>query len=460
MQPNSFRLVKYISKSENMKRMLSAYLSVFAIVLMAAQGFAQNIDFQPKMDSLFSGLESHNKFMGTVAIIDKGVITYSHAAGFADVETKAKASTSTRYRIGSITKMFTSVMIYQLFEEQKLTPETKLSVYFPQLSNAENISIKDMLLHQSGLWSVTSDSLYMQWSGEPKSREDLLGLIKVHESLFKPGEKSEYSNSNFIILGFIIEDLTGKDYATNLEERIAQKIGLKSTSSVGKVDVLKNEASSYVRQKDSWKKENETDLSVPGGAGAIVSTTEDLVNFANALFNGHLISEASLQDMIKTEGTYGKGIFSTPFNEIQGYGHTGGIDGFRSVLVYFPEKQLGGAILSNGLNYMQNDILIGMMSIYLGQPYTLPDLSTAHVETDVLKAYEGIYSKKDFPLKITIKSDGNYLTAQATGQDSFALEAISETEFKFDAAGIVITFPEPGKLNLKQGGMEYLLERE
>ena len=431
-----------------------------AILMITGQVFAQNADFKPKMDSLFNKLDAHNKFMGTVAIIDKGVITYSHAAGFGDVETGAKASTSTKYRIGSITKMFTSVMVYQLFEEQMLTLETKLSAYFPQLPNAENISINDMLLHRSGLWSVTDDSLYLEWSVNPISREDMLGMMKIHESLFQPDEKSEYSNSNFILLGFIIENITGKDYATNLEERIIRKIGLKSTSCEGRVNVSNNEALSYARQMDSWKKENETDLSVPGGAGAIVSTTEDLAHFANALFKGQLISESSLQDMIKTDGTYGKGIFSTPFNELQGYGHTGGIDGYRSVLVYFPEKELGVGLISNGLNYMQNDILIGVISIYLGQPYTLPDLTTAHVDTDVLKTYEGVYSKKDFPLKITIKSENNHLTAQATGQSSFPLEAVSETEFRFDAAGIIITFPEPGKLNLKQGGMEFLMERE
>lgn len=443
-----------------MKRFLSGYLPLFVIILISAQGFAQKVNFQPQIDSLFNILDTHLKYMGTVAIIKDGVIDYSRSVGFADVETETKASASTKYRIGSITKMFTSVMIYQLFEEKRLTPETKLSVYFPQLPNAKNISIKDMLLHQSGLWSVTDDSLYRQWSVNPQSREDMLGMMKIHESLFEPGGKSEYSNSNYILLGFIIEDITGKDYANNLEDRITQKIGLKSTSSAGRIDISKNEARSYAPQMDSWKLENETDLSVPGGAGAIVSTAEDLAHFANALFNGLLISEASLKDMIKTEDTYGKGIFSTPFYELQGYGHTGGIDGFRSVLVYFPEKQLGVVMLSNGLNYVQNDILIGMMSIYVGRPYTLPDLTTTHVDTDVLKGYEGIYSKKDFPLKLTIKVEGNNLTAQATGQSSFALEAVSETKFKFDAAGIVIDFPEPGKLNLKQGGMDFLMERE
>ena len=443
-----------------MKRLIFVYLPAFLIVLVTTQVFAQKVDFQPKMDSLFGGLDTHSKFMGTVAIIDNGAIAYSRAVGLANVEMGVKATTSTKYRIGSITKMFTSVMIYQLFEEKRLTPETKLSVYFPQLPNAVNINIKDLLLHQSGLWSVTEDSLYLEWCVNPISREDLLGKMKIHESLFQPGKKSEYSNSNYILLGFIIEDNTGKSYATNLKERITEKIGLKSTAFGGKINVSKNEATSYSREPDSWEKENETDMSVPGGAGAIVSTSEDLAHFANALFNGQLINNASLQDMIKTEGDYGKGIFSMPFYDMQGYGHTGGIDGFRSVLVYFPEKKLGVAMISNGLNYVQNDILIAVMSIYLGRPYTLPDLTTKHVNADVLKSYEGIYSKKDFPLKITLKLEGNNLTAQATGQSSFALEAVSETEFKFDAAGIVITFPSPGKLNLKQGGMEFLMERE
>ncbi len=443
-----------------MKKNPCVYVSLVIIFMITGQVFAQGIDFRPKIDSLFSSLDVNNKFMGTAAIIDNGVITWSRAVGFADVDAEVMASTSTKYRIGSITKMFTSVMVYQLFEENKLSPGTKLAVYFPELPNAENISINDMLLHRSGLWSVTDDSLYLDWCINPKSREDLLGMMKDHESLFMPGEKSEYSNSNYILLGFIIEDITGKDYATNLKERIANKVGLKSTGYGVRISVSNNEALSYSGQTGLWEKENETDMSVPGGAGAIVSTSEDLVLFANALFNGQFITKVSLQDMIKTEGTYGKGIFPTPFYELQGYGHTGGIDGFRSVLVYFPEKKLGIALISNGLSYGQNDILIGLLSIYLDRPYTLPDFTTVVIDNEVLAKYEGIYSKKDFPLKLTIKLEDNHLTGQATGQSSFPLEAMSATEFRFDAASIVITFPEPGKLNLKQGGMEYLMVRE
>jgi hypothetical protein len=118
------------------------------------------------------------------------------------------------------------------------------------------------------------------------------------------------------------------------------------------------------------------------------------------------------------------------------------------------------AVTSNGLNYGQNDILIGLLSIYLGREYDLPDFSVATVSIDILKSYEGIYSSESFPLKLTVKVDGNTLTAQATGQSAFPLEPVTETEFRFDAAGIRITFPETGKLNIKQGGMDILMNRE
>ena len=246
-----------------MKKNPCVYVSLVIIFMITGQVFAQGIDFRPKIDSLFSSLDVNNKFMGTAAIIDNGVITWSRAVGYADVETEAMASTSTKYRIGSITKMFTSVMIYQLFEEKKLKPQTKLAVYFPELPNAANISINDMLLHQSGLWSVTDDSLYLEWCVNPKSRKEIFGMMKDHESLFNPGEKSEYSNSNYILLGYIIEDITGNDYATNLKERIIGKIGLKSTVYGGKIMVLNNEALSYSTQTGSWEKENETEMPQP-----------------------------------------------------------------------------------------------------------------------------------------------------------------------------------------------------
>lgn len=443
-----------------MKNSVSVLLLLMISIAITTLTHAQEASFKPKSDSLLYLLEENNKLMGSVAIMENGIITYSTAIGYADVELGTLATPSTIYRVGSVSKMFTSAMIYQLAEEKIISFEAKLASFYPGIPNAENISIMDMLLHRSGLWSVTDDSLYLEWCVNYKSREDIVSMISSHPVLFQPGEKSEYSNSNYILLGFILEDITGKDYAANLSERIAKKAKLKSTYYGGEINIDKGESHSYSWTAEGWKKENETNMSIPHGAGAVVSTSEDLVKFGNALFNNEIISNTSLENMIKAEGTYGKGIFPMPFYELKGFGHTGGIDGFRSVLICFPDKKLCLAVTSNGLNYGQNDILIGLLSIYLGREYDLPDFSVAAVSVDILKSYEGIYSSEGFPLKLTIKVDGNTLTAQGTGQSAFPLDPVSETEFRFDAGGIRISFPEAGKLNIKQGGLDLLMNRE
>jgi CubicO group peptidase (beta-lactamase class C family) len=443
-----------------MKKIHGILLYCLISTLWLPVAHAQIKQEKVKTDSLVELLSKHNKFMGTIAFMENGKLAYSNAAGFADFENKIKASNKTTYRIGSVSKTFTTAMIFQLVEEKKISLDEKLSAYFPQIVNSEKISIKELLLHRSGLWSITDDSLYLQWCTQPKSRDELLGMINSHPVLFSPGEKSEYSNSNFLLLGYIIEDITKKSYAINLQERIVNKAGLTSTYYGKPADIQNNESYSYLYTGEGWKKDIETDMSIPGGAGAIVSTSEDLVKFAHALFSGQLISKESLDEMLSTEGTYAKGIFPMPFYELKGFGHTGGIDGFRSVLIYFPEKEMALAITSNGLNYNQNELLIGILSIQTGREYKLPDFSTVKVDIKKLQSYEGTYSSEGFPIKLTVKLEGEILTAQGTGQSAFPLEAVSETEFRYDAAGIKISFPEDGKLNIKQGGLDLLMSRE
>ncbi len=398
--------------------------------------------------------------MGSVAVSKEGKLVYSRAVGLADMENRVEASPKTIYRIGSVSKMFTSVMIFQLIEEGKLTLDSRLSEFYPEIGNADKITIREMLLHRSGIWSVTDDSLYQQWCTKPKTHDEIVAMIKSHSPLFQPNEKSAYSNSNFILLGYILETLTGKDYAANLQERVCKKAGLRSTRYGDASNTGDNESYSYSISGINWIKENETDMSIPHGAGAVISTTADLCLFADALFAGELIPESALGEMKKTEGEYGKGIFPMPFFELMGFGHTGGIDGFRSVLIHYPSENLSLAICSNALNYNQNEILIGILSIIQGKAYKLPEFKTVEVPPGVLKKYEGVYSSESFPLKLAIKLDGEILTAQATGQSAFPLEALSETEFKFDQAGIKIIFSEGNHLTIKQGGMDILMTRE
>ncbi|MGH2665147.1 serine hydrolase domain-containing protein [Flavobacterium sp.] len=411
-----------------------------------------------KIDSLLTFLNANNKFMGQVSIREGENSIFEKAYGYADVENSLKANGKTKYKIGSITKTFTAVMIMQLVEDKKLKLDTKLSKFYPKIKNADKITIHDLLHHRTGIIDyLNGDSTTNMY--EEVSKEGMIAKIAAYESLFEPNSKFEYSNSNYYLLGRILEDVTKEDYNTNLLERIIKKAQLRNTSVSEKTDLTRNESYSYTFSDGKWALVPEWNMSQAFGAGHIYSTASDLTLFMSAVFNGTLVKKSSLDLMTKLEQSYGIGLMTFPFGERKYYGHTGGIEGFRSVVGYYPSDKVGVSLIVNGDNYNRNDIMIGILSIYYKMPYQFPNLVTFKVKPETLNSYQGVYATPNLPMKITIKVVNGELTAQATGQNSFALNPISANEFVFDPASIKMTFS--GKnMTLKQGGSEFVFTKE
>ncbi|MGB3079356.1 MAG: serine hydrolase domain-containing protein, partial [Saprospiraceae bacterium] len=400
--------------------------------------YAQKIN-KAKLDSLFSLLAEKNRAMGSVAISKNGKILYNNAIGYSSITERENkpATTKTKYRIGSISKMFTATMIFQLIEEKKLKLTETLDTYFPGIQNAKKITISNLLNHRSGIHNFTDDEEYANYMTLPKTEDEMIAIISKNKPDFEPDEKASYSNSNFVILGYIIEKITKKPYATNLAERITSKIGLTDTYYGGKTNIADNESYSY-SYTNQWDIEPETDMSIPGGAGAIVSTPVDLTKFVGALFSYKLVSKESLSRMKTMTDNYGMGMFQMPFYTRKGFGHNGAIDGFGSTVGYFPDDSLAIAYCTNGQVYGMNDILIGVLSIYFNTEYTLPIFSTIQIKPEELDIYTGTYSSAELQIKITVTKNGSTLMAQATGQPSFPLEATAPGIFSFGRAGIVL----------------------
>lgn len=416
-----------------------------------------------KLDSLLDGLASHDKLMGSLALSHDGQVVYSHAFGSAQVEPKVAATPATRYRIGSISKVFTGVLIFQLMEEKKLALDTKLATFFPQVPNAQDITIDQLLSHRSGLHNFTNDAAYLGYMTQPKTQAEMLAIIAQPKPDFEPGAKYEYSNSNFVLLTYIVEKLAKMPYAQALQKRIFAKAGLKNTYYGGKIDPKKQEAFSYEKSGMGWKLSPETDLSIPAGAGALVSTPTDLDRFLEALFGGRLVAASSLAAMQNIRDGYGRALIQAPFGDKKGYGHTGGIDGFRSEALYFPGDKLAVALCSNGGSYSPNEVIVDALSAYFGRPYKLPDFTpSTYAPTPAdLDRYAGTYASPGFPLKIAVTHAGAALQAQATGQGALPLEAVSAGVFKFDPAGIVMEFdPAKPTFLLKQGDKEIPFAKE
>ena len=429
-------------------------LLIFLITLFTATSFAQKFD-KEKLDLYFQTLENNNKFMGSVALSENGKIIYTKSIGFSDVESKTKPNETTKYRIGSISKSFTSAMILKAREENKLSLATTIDQYFPLIKNSNKITISNLLNHRSGIHSFTTNEDYLSWNTKKKSEEELLKIIEDGGSDFEPNSKADYSNSNYVLLSFILEEIYKKPYSEILQEKIIKPISLKNNYAGGKINLKNNEAHSYTFE-NHWIKETETDLSIPLGAGAIVSTPSDLLQFTNALFNGKIISEKNLKLMETIKDDYGSGLFQMPFGTKKAFGHTGGIDGFSSNYGYFPEEKVAFALTSNGSNYTNNNIAIAVLNAVFNQPYEIPTFKTLDLSSADLDQYLGIYSSKDIPLKIAVTKNDTTLMAQATGQSAFPLDASDKNIFKFDQAGIILEFMPANKtMILKQGGKNY-----
>lgn len=440
--------------------MIKTILTTVLFLSIGLFGFAQiNFD-KGKLDNYFDTLEENNKFMGSVAVSKNGEIIYTKAVGFSDFENKVNATNKSKYRIGSISKSFTAVLILKAVEESKLELTQTIDKWFPSIENAKKITIRHLLSHRSGIHNFTNDKDYLTWNTQPKTEKEMVEIIASGGSDFQPDTKAAYSNSNYVLLSYILEKTFSKSYSDFLQEYIVKPIGLANTYVFGKINPQKNECKSY-RFAGTWKIETETDYSVPLGAGAIVSTPTDLTKFADALFGGKLLKSESLELMKTTTDGYGMGLFEIPFHNNIGYGHTGGIDGFSAVYAHFADDKISYALTSNGSNYNNNDISIAVLSAIYDKPYDIPEFSTYDVSSDDLDMYVGVYASEQISMKITITKEDNTLKAQGTGQPAFPLEATEKDKFKFDQAGAKFKFnPTEKTMILFQGGSQIKFKKE
>ena len=412
-----------------------------------------------KMDSLLTYLNKNDKFMGSLCIREGENVVFNKAYGFADVDKNIAADRMTKYKIGSVTKTFTALMIMQLIEEKKLNLQTKLNRFYPKITNAEKITIYDLLHHRTGIVDyINGDSITAKNIYRFHSKEEMIQKITDYKPLFEPGTKHEYSNSNYNLLGYIIETLTKKSYAENIQTRIVKKANLLNTYfPQGKIETSIGESYSYLFNGTKWEKVEEWENSIAYSAGAIISTPADLTRFMYALFDGKLVKPSSLEQMKEIKEGYGKALMQFPFGERRFYGHTGGIENFRAVVGYYPTEKLGISLIVNGDNFNRNDIMIGVLSIYYKMPFPFPKFNK--IEASELVKFTGTYSSKELPLKMTISEKNGELLAQATGHSAFPLTFKEEKTFIFAPAGIEMIFGENGFV-LKQGGMSFNFSKE
>lgn len=429
-----------------MKKIITSVL----LGLLSQLCFSQSID-KEKLNTFFDVLEKNNKFIGTVSINLDGKEIYFKSTGFADMATQQKADENTKYRIGSVTKTFTAVLVLKAVEEKKLDLSQTINQFFPRQENAEKITIAQLLSHRSGIGNFTGDDKFPEWRTEKKTKAEMLKIIRQSGIDFAPDSAVQYSNSNYVLLTYILEDIYKKPYSEILIDKIIKPIGLKNTCFGNKINVENHEANSY-KFRGNWLKDDETDMSVPLGAGGIVSTAKDLNLFVEALFAGKIISLKNVEQMKPKEGNIGMGLLLPPYKNKSGFGHNGSIDAFVSSFVHFPKDKITFSFTSNGININSNSVNETIIKAIYNEPFDIPEFKTFAVTDESLEQYLGVYASANAPYELIITKTGNTLQVQPTGQPVFDLVATEKDVFEYEKRKVILRFnPENKSLNFKMG---------
>jgi len=442
------------------------FLSLWALVLSLGSFLpAAAQDISAKVDEYIAAHMKANLFSGSVLIAKDGKVLVEKGYGLANRELEVPNTPLTKFRLGSITKQFTSMSILLLEERGKLATGDSICKYLDLCPAAwQPVTIFHLLTHTSGIPSYTGLAGFPASRGHHKTKEEVVAAFRDLPLEFLPGERFSYDNSGYFLLGLIVEKASGQDYADFLRINIFEPLGMKDSGYDVTSVILPRRAAGYSRNGESVANASFIDMGQPFAAGSLYSTVEDLYKWDQALEARKLLSAASYEKMwtpFKSNYAFGWGIPPGPRKTIT---HGGGIDGFSTDIARYPDDKAVVIILSNlesaGASRMGRDLA----AILFGQPYQIPQVRVvAKVDPALYDAYAGKYQLAP-TFAITVTREGEKLMTQATGQGKVEVFPESETKFFLRVADAQITFVKDasGKVThliLHQGGRDQRAER-
>ncbi len=361
-------------------------------------------DVKEDLEKIINECERQDIFSGTVLSYTDGSIVYERSIGFADREKNIPNENETKHNIASIGKLFTAVMILQLAQEGKLDPDSKISSYIKGAS--DKVTVRQLLQHTSGYGDYLNNPEFSENPLKYKKIKDLTELILKETLKSKAGEKFEYSNSGYVLLGGVIEFVTGKSYSENLSERILDPLGMRNTEYDYKEPGDIKRAAGYIKNINGKFSDNRKLTEVPTPAGGMYSTAHDLYLFGRSLLeNNVLLNDESRLLFFNEFNSKSPVSLQQMFSDPEGGNvYAGGSPGINSLLMIFPQKKTVTVILSN---YDQAAINIekNITDLILKGDLTLPKPALAEFIFSVISEKGIDYTGKNFK---TIISENGY----------------------------------------------------
>lgn len=442
--------------------MLSRILLV-VVLMVPALGFGQN---GAKLDEAVQALAKDGKFMGSILVARGDEVLLSKGYGSADLEKQIPNDPKTKFRLASVTKQFTAAAILLLEERGKLKIDAPVKKYLPDVPAAwDKVTIFHLLTHTSGIPSFTDFPEYQLLRVYPATPAQLVARFRDKPLEFAPGEKWNYSNSGYVLLGYLLEKVSGEPYAKFVKENIFAPLGMKDSGYDSNEEVIEHRATGYAREASGPVKAAYIHMSIPFSAGALYSTTEDLLRWEQGLFGGKLLKAESLQKMTTPfKSGYALGVGVLTKDGHKAVSHNGGIEGFRTHLSYYPEDKITIAVLGNLESSAGEKIASKLAELLFGVTRkTSKERTEITVPVEVLQRYVGTY-EITYRVKNYIRLEGDRLTTQLTGQKAFPLFAETETKFFLKAVEAQVEFVKNEKgqithLVMYQNGRETPVQR-
>jgi len=413
------------------------------------------------MEEVIQSYVSGKQFMGSVLVARGETVVLDKGYGFANLEWDIPNSPTTKFRLGSITKQFTAACILLLEERGKLKVDDPVKKYMPDAPAAwDKVTILNVLTHTSGIPSFTDFPDYESTEAIPTTPEKLVARFRDKPLEFQPGEKWKYSNSGYVLLGYLIEKISGESYEKFVQENIFTPLGMKDSGYDSNSAIIRHRAAGYSPGPNGPQNTGFIHMSIPFSAGALYSTTEDLLRWEQGLFGGKVLSPAPLQKMTTPfQHDYACGLGVRMVNGHKLIEHGGGIEGFNTQLSYYTEDKLTVVVLGNLNGSAPNDIATKLAALAHGEKVVLAsERKEIAVPPKILAKYVGSYElHPDLVLMVTLEN--GQLMAQPTGQPKAPIFAESETKFFLKVVDAQIEFfknenGEVTHLVLHQGGMD------
>lgn len=400
-----------------------------------------------KVDEYMNAAVQAEGFSGSILVARDGSPVASKGYGSANIELNVPNTPQTVFRLASLTKQFTALAVMMLQERGKLSTGDPICKYLDNCPAAwQPITIRQLLTHTSGIPNYTSFPDFAKTAMLPATHESFIGRVRDRPLDFAPGEKFNYNNTGYYLLGVILERAAGKAYEDFLQENIFTPLAMKNTGFDHPARIIKNRAAGYEGQGERIHNASYIDMSNGYASGAIVSTTEDLLLWDKALYTDRLVSRKSLDEMflpfkeLAPGKNYAYAWWLEKQSDRQAISHSGHINGFATYLMRYPSERVTVIVLSNNRGAPSERVAKDLSAIAFGAPYKIPqERKVIAVAAATLEKYVGQYQLRPNFI-ITMSLDNGKLMMQPNGPQKVEMFATSEVDFFLKAGNAQFTF--------------------